>query len=361
VENLAWAWDDVRRKKSAAGVDGVTVAEFGQHAESHLADLRRELRRGSYRPWPLRGLFIPKVGGGERFIGIPAVRDRVAQRALLHVLTPVLEPEFEPCSFAYREGRSIYQAIRQVEVWREEGLEWVVHADIDECFDRINRELLFACLRQYVTEEPILDLIRAWLEAGVVYRGEWRLSPQGLPQGDVISPLLCNVLLDEFDEALLKKKRRLLRYADDLLIASKTERQAQKTLAEARAALAELDLELDPHKTRVVPFAQGFKYLGTIFVRNLTLPTVRVEQPTKTGEPRVIYVPGYPQPPRRPPDWEPPDPVEEAANRVAAARAAGQPVTAVGAALQRAFREREEKQQEEALPRRRKGEGTYLV
>ncbi|HIE52762.1 MAG TPA: hypothetical protein EYP85_13490, partial [Armatimonadetes bacterium] len=353
--NLRAAWRQVRRKHSVPGLDGVSGEEFGRAAERHLKQLRRELLAGGYRPLPLRGTFVLKRGGGWRFVGIPTVRDRIAQRALLNVLTPILEPEFEPCSYAYREGRSIYQALSQVQAWHQAGLHWLVDADIDECFDSINRDLLFACLRQYITEQPILDLIRAWVEAGTVYRGEWLLSPRGIPQGDVISPTLCNVLLDEFDEALLKKRRRLVRYADDFLILASTRQRAEKFLEEARTTLEALDLRLDPQKTRIVSFEQGFKYLGTIFVHDLVLPTVPMERETPHGERQVIYVPGYPQPPRRPQaKLEPPDPLEQAVNRIAAAQATGRRVTTVAAALQRAFRQREEKRQKESDRPRRK-------
>lgn len=317
LENLAAAWKRERKKKSAPGIDEMTVERFAPGVDHHLRELRSELRRGVYRPLPLRRTFIPKLhshspspsgGGGQgvgwRSIAIPALRDRLAQRACLNVLGPLLEPHFEECSFAYRERRSIYQAIACVQDWHYDGLPFVLQGDIDECYDSIDRDLVLVCLSQYVNETPVLDLVRLWLECGVMMGGRVHFPPRGIPQGDVISPLLCNVLLDELDEAMLARRFHFVRYADDLIVVGAKRERVESARSFVAETLASLDLRLDEGKTGITTFDGGFKYLGTIFQGELVLPTVRKAIVSGDGEERVIFVPGYPEP-VRPPRGEP--------------------------------------------------------
>jgi group II intron reverse transcriptase/maturase len=285
LDNLWLAWHDVRRKNSAPGLDGVSVAEFAPHAPAHLKVLRRELRCGDYRPQSLLGVSIPKAdNGGWRKIGIPAVRDRVAQRACLNLLEPILDPELEDCSYAYRAGRSIYGALAQIERWRDRGHRVLLDADIENCFDSIDRDRLMDVLRCYVVEPEIIALVRLWLEAGVVWPQKRddvsplpriaRIAPCGIPQGQIISPLLCNLFLDGFDEALLGRNFKLVRYADDLVVLTTDREKAIEAQDATREALDALGLRLHRRKTRIADFERGFRYLGAVFVGDLMLPTV---------------------------------------------------------------------------------------
>jgi retron-type reverse transcriptase len=320
--NLEKAWDDVWSKDSGPGIDGVTVGEFSRHARSHLRTLRRQLLRGAYQPLPLRGSYREKLSGGWRAIGAPCVRDRVAQRACLNVLAPLLEPHFEECSYAYRPGRSIYHALAQVETWRAAGHRVILDADVEKCFDRIDRSLLLGILGQYVRDASVLALLQLWLEAGVIFQG-WTppeirrthaaavadatasgrpqplVSPLGIPQGDIISPLLCNVFLDEFDEALLGRGFKLVRYADDFIVAGKNAAEAREALHASESALASLRLSLNREKTRIVTFEEGFKFLGTVFLGETAMAATRPDKRPVAIEDEIIFVPGYPfDPPR---------------------------------------------------------------
>jgi group II intron reverse transcriptase/maturase len=292
-DNLSLAWRRVRKNKAGPGIDGVTWETFDTYAEEFLTALRTELSRGTYRPSPLLGALRRKRSGGWRPLGIPTHRDRVAQRALLNVIGLRLEREMESCSFAYREGRSIFQALARVEQHRDKGLTFVVDADIDDCFDSLDHELLLACLAQYVDEQWVLDLVAGWIKAPVVFRGQRYERERGVPQGAVISPVLCNLFLDELDEALLARRFALVRYADDFVVLASREERAYEALDLTSQALGSLDLRLEESKTRVTSFAEGFEYLGVIFVGSLAVPTFNLALPAQGGSAR--FVGGYPE------------------------------------------------------------------
>jgi group II intron reverse transcriptase/maturase len=251
LDNLWDAWHQVRRRGSGAGIDGVTVADFALRAKTELKTLRQELRDGAYLSQPLRGAFVPKARGGWRQIGIPTVRDRVAQRACLNVLEPRLEPHLEECSYAYRTGRSIYGAIAQIEAWRASGQTTVLDADIENCFGSIDREHLLNVLSRYVSEPHLLYLVRGWLETGTDWPSRKDTDkqvplvvPRGIPQGNIISPLLCNLFLDIFDEELLAHRFALVRYADDFVVLTRSRAQAEDARETAQQSLAGLGLQL---------------------------------------------------------------------------------------------------------------------
>lgn len=274
-ENLWNAWTAVRRKDSGPGLDGQTVDDFECCAPTHLTDLRRELRCGRYAPQPLRGVYIPKANGGWRKVGIPVVRDRVAQRACLNMLLPLLDRQLESCSYAYRPGRSVNDAILQIERWRDTGHDYLLDADIQDCFDSIDRELLLETLRRYVPDKRFVELIRRWCEAGTVWPQSTDdlplVAPCGIPQGNVVSPLLCNLFLDAFDEAMLRQRFKLVRYCDDFVVLATRPERAAAAMTAARAQLAGIGLRLHPGKSRVASFDDGFRYLGTEFLGDLTL------------------------------------------------------------------------------------------
>jgi CRISPR-associated protein Cas1 len=272
--NLLEAWERVEDNDGCAGIDGVTIDRFALELGENLQSIQRELEEESYKPDPLLRFYVDKDSGGKRALSIPTVRDRVAQTAVALVLGPILEREFEDVSFAYRKGRSRHNAISEISQWRDKGYVWVVDADIDSYFDEVEHDILIRRLREIVAEGYVIQLISQWIAAPIYEKDKITVPTKGLPQGNVISPLLANLYLDRFDEAMIKNGYKLIRYSDDFLILCKTKPKAEEALKLTRNLLSELDLELDPGKTSIVNFDHGFKYLGAIFARSLvTIPS----------------------------------------------------------------------------------------
>jgi len=280
AENFWQAWKKVRSNNGCAGVDGETIADFERHADLNLETLRRHIQNGTYQPLPLRSLSIPKKTKpkpGElpktewRGLAVPTVRDRIVQQALLNVLHPILEPQFEDCSFAYRPGRSYKSAVRQVEQWRKRGYDWVLDADVVKYFDNIQHCRLFAELQERVQDPAIGNLVERWIGSGVSTASGLILPTQGVPQGAVISPILANVYFDDFDEAIEEAGLKLVRYADDFVVLAKSKSRIETAQALVDTLLESMGLELHPDKTRITNFQQGFHFLGHTFVRSLVI------------------------------------------------------------------------------------------
>lgn len=295
VENFWQAWEKVRSNNGCAGVDGETVEAFERHAERNLTTLRRQLRNGTYQPMPLRSLTIPKKTKpkpGElpktewRGLAVPTVRDRIVQQALLNLLHPLLEPQFEACSFAYRPGRSYKSAVRQVEHWRQQGYDWVFDADVVKYFDNIQHDRLFAELQERVYDPAIGHLVERWIGSGVNTASGLVLPSKGIPQGSVVSPILANVYLDDFDEAIEDAGLKLVRYADDFVVLAKSKSRIETAQALVDALLEAMGLELHPDKTRITNFQQGFHFLGHTFVRSLVVQDQGKSKREKASEPR---------------------------------------------------------------------------
>jgi RNA-directed DNA polymerase len=258
------AWVAVRRNNGAPGIDKTTLGQVEQYGIARLlGELADELKTGTYRPLPTRRVFIPKAGSSERRpLSIPSVRDRVVQAAVKIVLEPVLEAQFQPCSFGFRPRRSAHDALQVLIDETGRGRRWVVETDIANCFTAIPHEQLMQAVQERVCDQGVLKLLRA----GVMEHGLVRREVTGTPQGGVISPLLCNVYLDRLDRAWSTIEHGVLvRYADDVVLMCKSREQAEAALLRLRDLLADLGLQPKAAKTRIVHLTvggEGVDFLG---------------------------------------------------------------------------------------------------
>jgi CRISP-associated protein Cas1 len=271
VLGLEEAWKRVLANAGAAGVDGMTVEKFARVAASQIDILAENLVAGRYRPQPARRVYIPKKKGGVRPLDIPTVTDRVVQASAALVLDPILDREMEPSSFAYRRGKSVAQAVARVASLRRQGFRHVVDGDIRAYFERIPHDRLIEKLEAHVEDQALVDLIWLWLET-------YSHNGRGVPQGSPISPLLANLYLDSVDERIETLGFRLVRFADDWLVLCRSEQQATTALEAMRDLLSEEGLELNLDKTGITSFEEGFRFLGHLFVRSLTLQEIDIDE-----------------------------------------------------------------------------------
>ena len=270
---LEEAWRRVKANKGSGGIDGLSIqAIVKAGVETFLSSLQADLATGTYRPMPVRRVWIPKANGSKRPLGIPAVRDRVAQMAVKLVLEPILEADFRPCSYGFRPKRSAHGAVLEIVKFLNWGLVNVIDADIRDFFGQIPHDKLLRVVARRVADGPVLRVIRQWLSAGVMEEGRVRAEVMGTPQGGVISPLLANAYLNELDtrweQAGYSSREgwnaHLVRYADDLVVL--TNKKPEQPLEALHRFLAELGLELHPDKTCLVHAEQGsFDFLGFNF------------------------------------------------------------------------------------------------
>ena len=274
--NLQRAFTKVWRNGGSAGADEQTVAHFGRHAEAELQRLHEQLRDGTYRPQPVRRAWIAKPGSQEkRPLGIPAVRDRIVQGALRHVLEPIFEADMAEHSYGFRPGHGAKDALRRVDHQLQAGHDWVVDADLKSYFDTIPHDRLLALVQTRVADGRVLALVESFLRAGVLETAQgWQPTERGTPQGGVISPLLANVYLNPLDHQMAAAGWEMVRYADDFVIMCRSEAEAHNALAAVRAWVSEAGLTLHPEKTRIVNAAQpgGFDFLGYHFERGMKWP-----------------------------------------------------------------------------------------
>ncbi len=264
VETLTAGWGRVRRNGGSAGGDGVTTVMFRQDAERRIAGLSRALREGAYQPGTARCFRIRKKDGGRRLLRIPCVVDRIAQTAAHMVLSRVIDPELEDSSFAYRPGRGVADAIRRIAAFRDQGFEWVAEGDIRQFFDTIPHAALLARLRESIDDDRVIALIAVWLADGGA-------QGVGVPQGAPISPLLANLFLDRIDEMIETPSLKLVRFADDFVLLARSEADATAALERMADLLSGEGLDLHRGKTRIVHFAEGFRFLGHLFARSVVL------------------------------------------------------------------------------------------
>jgi len=259
------AFRSVKRNRGAAGIDKVSVGMFEDNLEQNLGALLRELKSGEYRPLPLRRLYIPKGPGSTKLrpLGIPVVRDRVAQEVVRLLLAPIFEPRFHPTSFGFIPGRNCHQAIRRVLELHRQQHKVVLDADIQGFFDNIPHSIIMDAVRAEVADGNILNLVERFLTAGVMEEGVFQRTTIGTPQGGVISPLLANIVLNRLDWKLEAAGYRFARYADDFVVLCQTRGQAQEALTLVRQVLeGELGLALSAEKTKITTYGTGYEFLG---------------------------------------------------------------------------------------------------
>ena len=228
-ENLQRAWRKVRANAGAPGIDAMSVAAFPAWCREQWPRIGSALSQGTYSPAPVRRVYIPKADGSQRPLGVSTVLDRMIQQALAQVLNPLFESGFSSHSYGFREGRNAHQAVRQVEACWQQGRRHAVDCDLKSFFDTVNHERLMGQLRKKVPDRQVLALIRRYLQAGVVMAdGTFESTPQGVPQGGPLSPLLANIVLDPLDRELERRGHRFARYADDFLVMVKSARAADR-------------------------------------------------------------------------------------------------------------------------------------
>lgn len=256
------AFRAVKRNKGKAGVDRVSIEMYSKHLDQNLEALMRDLKRGTFQPKPARRAYIHKGGGKRRPLGIPTVRDRVAQEVLRRLLSPLFEPLFHEDSHGFRPGRSCHTAMERVmEIWRA-GHRHVLDADISGFFDNIPHQVIMRGLTNVVADGNILRLVEQFLTAGVMEDGVVRSTTLGTPQGGVLSPLLANIALNFLDWHLEEHGYRFVRYADDFMVLCQTEHQAKEAREAVEQFVEQLGLSLSPEKTHVTTFWEGFTFLG---------------------------------------------------------------------------------------------------
>lgn len=256
------AFKAVKRNRGAAGIDKVSIEMFEANLEENLRALMRSLKNGTFKPHPLRRKYIPKEPGKFRPLGIPAVRDRVAQEVVRRLLDPIFEQQFHPCSFGFRKGRSCHDALKVVLEFHRNGYTVVLDADIKGFFDNIPHRVIMKALAEEVADGNILRLVKKFLRSGVMEGTVVYPTKKGTPQGGVISPLLANITLNYLDWKLAEAGYLFVRYADDFVVVTKTRKQAKEALALILAILEELGLELSSDKTKITTYRKGYAFLG---------------------------------------------------------------------------------------------------
>ena len=276
LKNLGGSLEKVVAKGGSAGIDNQSARQIEAHKSQTIAKLEQELRASQYEPQAVKRVWIPKPGSNEkRPLGVPTLRDRIVQGALLHVMEPIFERDFAPQSYGFRPGKGCKEALRRVDELLKGGSHWVVDADLKAYFDTIPQERLMDRIREKIADGRVLKLLEQMLQAGVMDSAKgWQPTEQGTPQGAVISPLLSNIYLDGLDWQMAKGGFEMVRYADDFIVLCSSQEQAQEALEQVRRWVDENGLTLHPIKTRLVDASQagGFDFLGYHFERGMKWP-----------------------------------------------------------------------------------------
>ncbi len=256
------AYKAVRQNRGAAGLDKVSVEMYAQNLEQNLESLMKSLKDKTYIASPLRRHYIPKGDGKFRPLGIPNVKDRVAQEVIRSIIEPIFEKMFHDNSYGFRKGRNAHQTVERIQELHAIGYKVVVDADISGFFDNIPHKLIENSIAEEIADGNVIKIIKKFLGCGVMEDGKYIHTKQGTPQGGVISPLLANIVLNKFDWALDERGFQFVRYADDFVILTRTQEEAERALAFAKEFLAKMGLKLHSGKTNITPFSKGFDFLG---------------------------------------------------------------------------------------------------
>lgn len=260
--NMEQAIAKVRKNKGAPGVDGMTVNELDEHMATYGSAIVRKLKAGTYQPQPVKRVEIPKANGGVRLLGIPTVRDRVVQQAILQVIDPIIDPHFSEFSYGFRKGRNAHQAVARVISYYEEGYRVVVDCDLKNYFDTINHQILRNNLEYYIQDKVVLRIIWNFLKSGILDQGFYVETDMGTPQGGPLSPLLANVYLHHLDRELERRGHKFARYADDFVIYVKSRRAGERVMEGITDFIeGKLRLTVNKEKSRVTTPTQS-KFLG---------------------------------------------------------------------------------------------------
>ena len=264
-ENLNKAYKKVVSNKGVAGVDGVTVEEVAEYIKEHKEEIINKIKERKYKPQPVKRVQIPKENGKMRNLGIPTVLDRIIQQAMVQVLSPIFEEQFNDNSFGFRPGRSCEQAVIKALEYLNDGYDWIVDIDLEKFFDTVDQDRLITIIRRTIKDGDVVSLIRKYLSAGVMDKGIVKATAKGTPQGGNISPLLSNIMLNELDKELESRGLNFVRYADDCIILVKSEKAANRVLNSiTRFIERKLGLKVNAEKSKVTRPTQT-KYLGFSF------------------------------------------------------------------------------------------------
>ncbi len=264
-ENLNKAYKRVYQNKGTSGVDGVTVEEIAEYIKDNKKVIINQIRKRKYKPQPVRRVQIPKENGKKRNLGIPTVMDRIIQQAMVQVLSPIYEEQFNDNSYGFRPGRSCEQAVIKALEYLNDGYDWIVDIDLEKFFDTVNQDRLITIIRKTIRDGEVVSLIRKYLSAGVMENGVVKPTPKGTPQGGNLSPLLSNIMLNELDKELEARGLNFVRYADDCIILVKSERAANRVLSSITKYIEKkLGLKVNAEKSKVTRPTKT-KYLGFSF------------------------------------------------------------------------------------------------
>lgn len=270
----------------------MSVSELTEHLKRHWPELKAQLLSGSYRPSPVRRVTIPKPGGGERLLGIPTVVDRFIQQAMMQVLQGQWDASFSDSSYGFRPGRSAHQAVKRAQAYIGSGRHWVVDLDLEKFFDRVNHDVLMSRIAKRVSDNRVLSLIRGFLNAGVMEAGLVMPVTEGTPQGGPLSPLLSNLLLDDFDKELEKRGLKFVRYADDCNVYVKSERAGKRVMAGLTHWLSrKLKLKVNAKKSAVA-HPETRRFLGYSFRRGRKVWCVVSPESVKRFKTRIRELTG---------------------------------------------------------------------
>lgn len=265
-ENLNDAWRHVKSNSKLAGVDGVSMYQFQENLLRNMKEIQRKLHSRKYAPQPVKHFWISKPDGSKRPLGILTIRDRIVKRAVFQIIGPLFENVFEDCSYAFRKGRSVDSAITATSHLVSKGNYWVASVDIERFFENIDIKLLYTFITERIKDKKIRMLIKTWLfskQVTFARSGFWGIrTKKGILQGDALSPLYANIYLDSFDKKAIKMGLQVVRFADNILVVTHSEKKARKSLKAIQSILRNLKLKLNGSKTLITHLENRFTFLG---------------------------------------------------------------------------------------------------